>query len=77
MRGGQSGADLTLEMWLGEGGEERMGGMERSGVEVVGARGNLAPHQHQGSMHFRLQRHGGSGQGRLVSAHILETHLVN
>lgn len=23
MRGGQSGADLALEMWLGEGGEER------------------------------------------------------
>lgn len=44
-------------------------------MEVVGARGNLAPYQHQGSVHFRPQRHRGSGQGRLGSAHILKTLL--
>lgn len=31
MRGGQSGADLTPEMWLGEGGEERRGEEWRGG----------------------------------------------
>jgi len=42
---------------------------ETKGEEVEGARGNVAPHQHQGYMHFHPQRHWGSGQGRLGSGY--------
>lgn len=43
---------------------EERGEEEEGEVEVVvEARGNLAPHQHQGSMHFRPQKHGGLGTG--------------
>lgn len=48
------------------------GGMQRGRCRWCGATGNLAPHQHQGSMHFRPQRHRGWGQGRL--AHILKAY---
>lgn len=60
---------MTLVMWMGEGGEEGKGVMEG-----VGVKGNLAPHQHEGSMLFHPQMHRGSGQGRLGFGYILKIY---